>query len=97
MAAYGLPEPVFENRRSEFVVTLYNGTDAAQTSEDGTQPNLLAFCSVPRSRQEIADFLGVKTVSYAIRRYVAPLLEAGKLKMTLPDRPGSPKQKYYKA
>ena len=97
MAAYGLPEPVFENRRSEFVVTLYNGTDAAQTSEDGTQPNLLAFCSVPRSRQEIADFLGVKTVSYAIRQYVIPLLEAGKLKMTLPDRPGSPKQKYYKA
>lgn len=26
MKAYGLPEPVFENRRNEFVVTLYNET-----------------------------------------------------------------------
>ena len=97
MAAYGLPEPVFENRRGEFVVTLYNGTDTAVQAADAMPPDLLTFCSVPRSRQEIADFLGVKTVSYAIRQYVAPLLETGQLKMTLPDRPGSPKQKYYKA
>ena len=83
MAAYGLPEPVFENRRGEFVVILYNGTDTAVQAADAVQ--------------EIADFLGVKTVSYAIRQYVAPLLETGQLKMTLPDRPGSPKQKYYKA
>lgn len=27
MKASGLPEPVFENRRNEFVVTLYNGTE----------------------------------------------------------------------
>ena len=97
MAAYGLPEPVFENRRGEFVVTLYNGTDTAVQAADAVPPDLLTFCSVPRSRQEIADFLGVKTVSYAIRQYVAPLLETGQLKMTLPDRPGSPKQKYFKA
>ena len=49
------------------------------------------------TRQEIADFLGIKTVSYAIRHYVTPLIEAGSLKMTLPDRPGSPRQKYYSA
>lgn len=99
MAAYGLPEPVFENRRSEFVVILSNGTAQAETSsppaalEDSDK--LLAFCRTPRTRQEIADFLGIKTVFYAISHYVKPLVAAGKLKMTLPDRPGSPKQKYY--
>ena len=99
MAAYGLPEPVFENRRSEFVVILSNGTGRVETSsppealEDSDK--LLAFCRTPRTRQEIADFLGIKTVFYAISHYVKPLIAAGKLKMTLPDRPGSPKQKYY--
>ena len=96
MAACGLPEPVFENRRGEFVVTLYNGMDAAETSTASTQPDLISFCSVPRTRQEIAEFLGIKTPSYAIRQYVMPLLEEGKLKMTIPDRPGSPKQTYYR-
>lgn len=103
MAAYGLPAPVFENRRDEFVVTLYNaqGADSApqsapasDTPKDAEQ-ELLHFCRTPRSRQEIAAFLGIKTVSYAVRHYVVPLLEAGKLQMTLPDRPGSPKQQYY--
>ena len=99
MAAYGLPEPVFENRRSEFVVILSNGTGQAEASsplealEDSDK--LLAFCRTPRTRQEIAEFLGIKTVFYAISHYVKPLVAAGKLKMTLPDRPGSPKQKYY--
>lgn len=99
MAAYGLPAPVFENRRSEFVVILSNGTGQAETTsppealEDSDK--LLAFCRTPRTRQEIADFLGIKTVFYAISHYVKPLVAVGKLKMTLPDRPGSPKQKYY--
>ena len=99
MAAYGLPEPVFENRRSEFVVILSNGTGQAEIPlppealEDSDK--LLAFCCTPRTRQEIADFLGIKTVFYAISHYVKPLVAAGKFKMTLPDRPGSPKQKYY--
>ena len=79
------------------MVTLYNGMDAAETSTVSTQPDLISFCSIPRTRQEIAEFLGIKTPSYAIRQYVMPLLEAGKLKMTIPDRPGSPKQMYYRA
>lgn len=100
MAAYNLPEPVFENRRNEFVVTLYNGvgiggSEPLALNTKNTENSLLAFCKVPRSRQEIADFLEIKTVSYAVRQYIMPLVEAGSLKMTIPDRPGSPKQTYY--
>lgn len=99
MAEFNLPEPKFENRRNEFVVTLYN----AQEKEEKT-PNieteksaaaLLEFCTTPRSRKEIADFLHVKTVFYAMSHYVQPLLKTGQLAMTLPKTPKSSKQKYY--
>ena len=97
MEAYGLPAPVFENRRDEFVVTLYNAPVATDTttSSANTADTLLDFCKIPRSRKEIADFLKLKTTSYAMQRYVAPLLESGKLKMTNPEHPGSRTQKYY--
>lgn len=97
MEAYGLPAPVFENRRDEFVVTLYNtpmNTDTAPSSTN-TADALLDFCKTPRSRKEIADFLKLKTTSYAMQRYVTPLLESGKLKMTNPEHPGNRTQKYY--
>lgn len=102
MASYGLPAPVFENRRNEFVVTLFNGADISSSAVGPDQPaapapDLLSYCSIPRSRQEIAAFLGIKTASYAIRHYVVPLLETGQLKMTLPKRPNSPRQKYVRA
>ncbi len=97
MGAYGLPAPVFENRRDEFVVTLYNTPVASDTtiSSANTADTLLDFCKTPRSRKEIADFLKLKTMTYAMQRYVAPLLESGKLKMTNPEHPGSRTQKYY--
>ena len=98
MADYGLPEPVFENRRNEFVVILYNQAAAETAAEHGEQtdePDLLAFCKTPRSRQEIASYLGIKTVFYAMSHYVQPLLESGQLAMTLPKSPKSRKQRYY--
>ena len=101
LAAYGLPAPVFENRRNEFVVTFYNSPtqatgDPAQADADGAKAEtLLEFCKIPRSRQEIADYLGVKTVYYAMRHYVQPLLDSRELTMTIPDHPSSRKQKYF--
>ena len=96
MKAYGLPEPKFENRRNEFVVTFYNTVEAgtAETDVEIGKKNLLDFCRTPRTRKEIADFLQVKTVGYAINKYVRPLVEAGTLQMTCPERPKSRTQKY---
>ena len=100
MKAHGLPAPKFENRRNEFVVTLYNGTSCDQLED--TEPaaralDLLAYCRTPRTRQEIADYVGVKTVFYAMSHYVKPLLDDGKLLPTMPDKPKSRNQKYYTA
>ena len=47
-----------------------------------------------RSSQEIAEHLGVKTIFYAMRHYVQPLLDSGKLTMTIPEKPSSRKQKF---
>lgn len=96
MEAYGLSAPVFENRRDEFVVTLYNTPLTTDTTAPSSAADtLLDFCKIPRSRKEIADFLKLKTTSYAMQRYVTPLLESGQLKMTNPKHPGSRTQKYY--
>lgn len=103
MAAAGLPEPVFINRRNEFVVVLYNGkhtdvvpADVGQSQQDITEETakLLEFCKIPRSRKEIADHLGIGTVFYATQHYVQPLLASGKLIMTIPEKPKSRNQKF---
>ena len=57
--------------------------------------NLLVFCRTPRTRKEICEYLGLSSVTYAIQTHVMPLVESGKIKMTNPDKPKSPKQLFY--
>lgn len=100
MKEAGLSMPVFENRRNEFVVTFYNSKneeDPVQISRFNAkaEKSILDFCTVPRSRKEIADYLGIQTIFYAMTHYVKPLLEAGKLGMTMPEKPQSSKQRFY--
>ena len=98
MQAFGLPKPIFENRRDAFVVTFFNRRRSAGTEVEVAAPtaqDLLDFCEIPRTRAEIAAFLGIATVGYVQRRYIVPLLASGILHMTLPDMPRSRKQRYY--
>lgn len=60
-----------------------------------TEEKLLQFCSVPRSRQELIDFLGFSRY-YTMSKLVQPLLDAQKLALTLPEKPKSSKQRYFK-
>lgn len=55
--------------------------------------SLLEFCEQPRSRQEIIDFLGFSRY-YSMSKILQPLLDAGKLGLTMPDKPKSSKQRY---
>jgi ATP-dependent DNA helicase RecG len=98
MARYGLPEPVFEKRRNEFAVIFYNRREQAnRPGHDVTEGSdaLLQFCRTPRSRREIADYLGIKTLYYASAKYIQPLIDQGLLQMTIPDKPKSRNQRYY--
>lgn len=99
MAAFGLPEPSFENRRNEFIVTLYNSNSDISLidDEESVEKKLLVFCKEPKTRAEITEHLGLKTVFYATNKYIMPLIKEGKLHLTIPDKPKSKKQKYYSA
>ncbi len=89
----GLPAPKFEDIRGNFVVTLYNSV--TEVVEDDIEKSILTFCSVPRSRTEIANFLGISTASYAITKYIKPLMKSGNIDIENKEHPNSPNQKYY--
>ena len=76
------------------VSTQVNTQDKTQVS---TQEEILIFCNVARSKSEIIEHCGFKSVKSFTTRYLKPLLESGQLKMTIPDKPNSRNQKYIKA
>jgi len=100
--------PVFKSTRTAFHVVLRNmnydihdGTDpvADQDSDpvadqDKRLDALVVFCDVPRTREEMQNFLGLSHKSYFRTKMLKPLLDCGKLKMTIPDKPNSKNQKY---
>ncbi len=92
----GLPEPEFLDKRGTFIV-IFRKKEEAPAAEPltGSRKDLLAFCKTKRTRHEIAQYLGIKSVSYAVRKYINPLADEGKLILTIPDKPGSPNQLYY--
>ena len=59
----------------------------------GKQEQILLFCSVPRGILEIAKYLKYKQKK-SVRRILVPLLEQGRLAMTIPQSPNSRFQKY---
>jgi len=59
----------------------------------GRQEQILLFCSVPRGILEIADYLKYKQKK-SVRRLLVPLIEQGRLAMTIPQSPNSRFQKY---
>lgn len=72
-------------------------TSETTDSEHPTEQALLEFCKLPRTRREIASFMGMSSQGYVMRRYVAPLVVTGKLELTLPDKPNSRLQQYVAA
>lgn len=91
MKAYNLVPAEFFDERGNFIVKFYK----KMLEESNADNNLIDFCRTPRSRKEICEFLGVKSVSYAMKRYIQPLIERGEIKLTMPDTPKSTKQKYF--
>ena len=67
-----------------------------QDKEQVTIQDLIQFCSVPRSRTEMQEFMGLAGRRNFSEKYIKPLLEMGKIKMTIPDKPNSRNQKYQK-
>lgn len=90
MQKAGLPEPIFSVVHGEFKIILKN---AFYQNEANLTDEVLEFCSTPRSRAEITEFIG-KSKNYIMSQIINPLVECGKLRLTLPDKPKSPLQKF---
>ncbi len=55
----------------------------------------MKFCKEPKSRKEIQEFLGIKDRRYFANNILKPLIKGDLLKLTIPEKPTSPNQKYY--
>ena len=72
------------------------------TEQDSEQDNeqvdrvekILTFCEVPRTRGEIQTFAGIMHREYFRAKILKPLLDSGRLIMTIPDKPNSKNQRY---
>ncbi len=101
MQSHGLPSPQFLDTRGNFKVILSNHQVSEKYTpniQDATdKKGLKEFCKTPRTRQEIIDYLSIASGQYALRRYLDPLVEAGVIRMTIPEKPRSELQKYVTA
>ncbi len=91
-AAAGLPAPIFSAVHGEFRVVMKNGLFSESIP---IFDSLIEFCSIPRTRDEIAAFVG-KSKNHVMSKIVNPLVSSGKLRLTMPEKPKSPGQKFVK-
>lgn len=69
------------------------GTKSALSEIDGIE-KLIDFCGSVRSISEMLSFMNLKDRTKFRKKYINPLLEAGILEMTIPNKPNSQFQKY---
>ncbi len=97
-------KPEFSSTATDFRVILKNVNynlegDAHQVIHQVIElstvsKQILAFCTTPKSKKELAVFCGFKDLRNFTLKYINPLLESGQLEMTIPDKPKSRNQKY---
>ena len=59
-------------------------------------PGLAEFCQHPRSCTELQAFYHLNDREHFRKAVLTPLLDAGWLRRTQPDKPNSPRQKYFR-
>lgn len=84
-----------ESRSTTQVTTQVTTQDTTQdATQDKYAQKIIAFCEKPRSRAEIMEHVGINERSYFKKAILDPLLDSGRLLMTLPEKPTSRNQKY---
>jgi ATP-dependent DNA helicase RecG len=97
MREAGNPDPVFESSRGLFTVTLYKRTGFEQADVENLSESeimILAFCKTPKTRKELAEYFGFKSVAYFTKNYVFPLVAKNLLVMSDPQHPKSSLQTF---
>lgn len=89
--------PVFKVENGEFIVILYNSREKKdefkRSKRKDLETKIIEYCIKPRTRQEIVDYMDL-SYFYAINELLKGLIEKGKIKLTIPEKPRSAKQKY---
>ena len=70
-------------------------TTQATDQADEDIKRLLEFCKTPRTREEMQHFMNLSNRGHFRTKILNPLIKGGLLKLTMPDKPTSPNQKYY--
>ena len=85
-----------ENTQDNTQVDTQDNTqvDTQDNTQVDTETRILSFCEVPRSKTEITAYLGYKDSRGVARNHIQPLVQKGRLAMTIPDKPNSKNQKY---
>lgn len=103
---HGAALPVFEERAGFLSVTFKaqmvaesGPSDAPGLTESGqvagqVTGQVLEFCRTPRKASEIQRLLGLRHRETFVNNHLRPLLEAGWIERTIPDKPQSRLQKY---
>ncbi len=91
--------PNLLNRLSEILTQTPSITHTVQVAaqvnaQDVRLRMLIDFYSMPKSRDEMQVYKGIDHREYFRKAFLKPLLESGKLQMTIPDKPNSRNQKY---
>ena len=92
-ASNNFPMPVFSVKHGDFKVVMRN---IFYSDNISIEEAVIDFCSKPRSRDEIVSFVG-KSKNYVSSKIIIPLTKKGALKLSIPVKPKSSAQKYYKA
>ncbi|MGV8147175.1 MAG: Fic family protein [Alkaliphilus sp.] len=94
---YSGAEPTFiEGDVFKTIIPLTSQVDIQDTTQaDEEIKNLLEFCKSPRTRSEMQKFMKLSNREHFRKIILKPLINGELLKLTIPDKPTSPKQKYY--
>ena len=101
MEGYPLPEYLNDTKHDTFTLVLSHpivGVTGQVTPQVVNMMDrralVVEFCKEPKTLKEIMQFLGLKHRPNFIENVLNPLLKAGLLKRTIPDKPRSRFQKY---
>lgn len=97
MQKAGLPEPKYHEESFMLHVTIKNSKMEHMTqvtTQVMIQDRILEYCVEPRKKSEIAEYCGFKGMKNFTKKYLRPLIDSGKVAMTIPDKPKSQNQRY---
>jgi len=110
MKAANLPEPEFHTEgmftavfkraisikpKTESVSSLSQACPKLEMRYNSIAEQIIEYCSKPHPIQEIMEVVGQTNRSRFKKNIINPLLDAGILSTTIPDKPNSPLQQYH--